>query len=356
MHFASIGGGWCNTACACKSTIGGGQCNITSGLYSSILGGYKNTASGKYSFIASGSANDTKGFANTFILGSNLSAAQANYTYVNNLSSQGLIYDATGNSNAWNNVYSYVNANSATNNYTYNSANFPKLSSSPFTYLLSTSSINTAYASNSAMGDRTYIIGGECNLIPSMGVGNWNATIISGACNYTCGLYTLVVGGIKNSATSPGLGFGGATVIGGMNNTSSGGSSTIAGGINNTASGFYSSIIGGICNNSFGNSSHIGGGICNSSSGDYSSILGGCKNNTRGFKNTFILGSNLSASQINYTYVNNLSTQGVGAFNQLNIATTIAATSGVSGIVNKMQIFDALGVSLGWIPIYNTIV
>ena len=48
-----------------------------------------------YSFVAGGSANDTKGFANTFILGTGLSAAKANYTYVNNLSVQGNIESNT---------------------------------------------------------------------------------------------------------------------------------------------------------------------------------------------------------------------------------------------------------------------
>jgi hypothetical protein len=60
-----------------------------------------NLASGNYSFIAGGSANNTNGFSNTFILGSNISASQANFTYVNNLSVQGALQSSqvlgTGN-------------------------------------------------------------------------------------------------------------------------------------------------------------------------------------------------------------------------------------------------------------------
>ena len=65
--------------------------NTASGTYSSIAGGAYNISSGLRSFIAAGSGNDTKGFANTFILGTGLSATAANYTYVNNISSQGAI-------------------------------------------------------------------------------------------------------------------------------------------------------------------------------------------------------------------------------------------------------------------------
>jgi len=65
--------------------IGGGTTNTASGLYSSIVNGKSNISSGTYSFIAGGSANDTKGFTNTFILGTGLSALSANYTYFNNV-------------------------------------------------------------------------------------------------------------------------------------------------------------------------------------------------------------------------------------------------------------------------------
>ena len=67
-----------------------------------------NIASGNYSSILGGQNNDTKEFANTFILGSNLSATQTDYTYVNNLMSQGVVVSRNGNSNNWNNIYSIV--------------------------------------------------------------------------------------------------------------------------------------------------------------------------------------------------------------------------------------------------------
>jgi len=90
-----IGGGIFNTASGNYSSLLGGAINTASGTYSSVVGGRCNTASGNYSFVASGSANNTRGFANTFILGSSLSASKANYTYVNNLSVQGNIESNT---------------------------------------------------------------------------------------------------------------------------------------------------------------------------------------------------------------------------------------------------------------------
>jgi len=86
-----IGAGSRNTTQNRWAVIGGGCCNNVSGCWGVIGGGYLNTVSGLYSFVAGGSANDTKGFTNTFILGSNLSASQVNYTYVNNISAQSTI-------------------------------------------------------------------------------------------------------------------------------------------------------------------------------------------------------------------------------------------------------------------------
>jgi hypothetical protein len=77
-----------------------------------IGGGNNNSIFSNNSFVAGGSAN-IAGYDNTFILGSNITASQPNYTYVNNLSSQGLIADQTGTSNNWNTIYNYTSANFA---------------------------------------------------------------------------------------------------------------------------------------------------------------------------------------------------------------------------------------------------
>ena len=383
--------------------------NVAGGYWSNISGGYNNNTFADYSFIAGGSNNNTNSYANTFLLGSNLNASEINYTYVNNLSSQGLIYDANGVSSDWNNTktavntnsaswiggnsaFTYVNANSATNNYTYNSANFVKLSSEPFTLIEATNSIQPINGNNTiTSGCYANIAGGCCNAT----IG-WYSTVAGGLCNTASGYYSNVPGGSLNNASGRFSNIGGGScncscgnfsnVGGGACNNTCGQYSNIAGGSNNTVSANFANIAGGWCNIASGCKSYIAGGQCNISSGLYSSIVGGYKNttsgcysniiggktniasgqssfiasgsanNTLGFQNSFILGSNLSASQANYTYVNNLSSQGVLHGKQLNIGNAVAATSGISGLINKIEIFNSSGVSLGFIPIYSTIV
>jgi hypothetical protein len=116
---STIGGGDSNITSGSNSTIGGGQSNVASGPSSTIGGGVDNNASGADSFIAGGVSNDTNNQYNTFILGSNITASLSNFTYVNNLSSQGdirassTIYSLSGNSNQWNSTYSTVQTSSA---------------------------------------------------------------------------------------------------------------------------------------------------------------------------------------------------------------------------------------------------
>ena len=127
---------------------------------------------------------------------------------------------------------------------------------------------------------------------------------------------------------------------GGSTNIASNCGSVVAGGGRNTASGLYSVAV---------------GGSRNTASGTYSFVAGGSANDTKGFANTFILGTALSATQANYTYVNNLSSKGTVVSNPLAVANSQAATIGVGAISNKFQIFDANGNSLGYVPIYASI-
>jgi len=57
--YATVAGGFQNTASGAYSAIGGGDTNTASGMYSTIPGGYGNTASGKYSFAAGEQAQAT---------------------------------------------------------------------------------------------------------------------------------------------------------------------------------------------------------------------------------------------------------------------------------------------------------
>jgi len=178
-----------------------------------------------------------------------------------------------------------------------------------------TCSIQPVDGNNTASGLYSGVTGGVNNLATSD-----HTVVAGGANNSAVSLDAAVVGGRGNSAC------GSATFIGGgENNVSCGTWSTIAGGFNNNTCRSWSAILGGYCNNSFGNYSGVLGGLNgkaladyssvisgknNTASGLYSSVVGGQNNDTKNYANTFILGSGLSANQVNYTYVNNISSQG----------------------------------------------
>jgi hypothetical protein len=228
---------------------------------------------------------------------------------------------------------------------------------------------------NTASGTYGTISGGFYNLVTSCGsvvggglcnvAGTQPFSTVAGGCQNTANAISFVGGGCGNLASGAYAG-----ITAGRNNTANGNFTGILGGRLNTASGTYSSVIGGCCNANSGCFSFIGAGRTNTASGTYSSIIGGqfnrvdatysfvaggSANDTKGFANTFILGTALSASKANYTYVNNLSSQGTVVSNPLAVANSQTATVGVGSISGKFQIFDANGNSLGFVPIYTTI-
>jgi len=86
---STVSGGSYNTASSFESTVSGGNFNTASGYNSTVGGGFSNTASGACSGILGGTLNNICGFANSFIIGSNLCATAACYTFVNNLCNVG---------------------------------------------------------------------------------------------------------------------------------------------------------------------------------------------------------------------------------------------------------------------------
>ena len=101
----------------------------------------------------------------------------------------------------------------------------------------------------------------------------------------------------------------GSVIGGGSGNTASGNCSTVSGGYGNTSSG-YASTVGGGCANTASHFSTVSGGYGNTASGDYSGILGGRCNTTSGYADSFIIGSNLTATAACTTFVNNLCVAG----------------------------------------------
>jgi hypothetical protein len=113
-----------------------------------------------------------------------------------------------------------------------------------------------------------------------------------------------IVGGTDNISSGSNSG-----ILGGTNNQTSSSCSIIGGGDNNTTLREYSGILGGSCNIANEAYSIIGGGCNNTTEGAYSAILGG-QNNYTNADNTFIIGSNITATTENTLYVENISIKG----------------------------------------------
>jgi hypothetical protein len=163
--------------------------------------------------------------------------------------------------------------------------------------------------SNNTTGNYSNIAGGEGN-----GVYCNYSNVAGGKGNTTSGYASNVAGGRSNILGTCEI-FGSgilSNIAGGDNNKICGIISSILGGSNNniTNEASHTNIAGGKDNTASGAYSSIGGGYCNITSGNFSSIIGGCCNSTNGLSATFILGTSLTATQVDTTYVNNLSSLG----------------------------------------------
>ena len=263
---------------------------------------------------------------------------QNNVSVYGILSSNSAIYDFVGNSNQWNSVYTSWNSASSTSVVSYNDTRFSKLSSQAYTLVYPTNSIQPTNGSNTASGYYSNVAGGRSNTASGC-----YSNVASGYCNIASGNASSVVGGETNTASGDY-----SNIAGGYQNSASGKYSNVSGGGGNTVSGNYSNVAGGQRNTASGCYSNVAGGCCNTASGCYSSILGGGNNNTNSQCNTFILGSNITAPQPNYTYVNNLSSQ-----NSIN-ATIISSTSGNSNQWNSVYT-NVNSISADWNSVYTNV-
>ena len=313
-----IAGGQNNYACAFKATISGGCSNTVSGCYSTITGGNNNTVSVSGATINSGTCNTINCFARYSTIGGGCcNTVQQEYSsilggfynciigtnncfkgttisggYCNTACSGGATIGGGYRNKAFEGSTISGGSNNCTGN---NGATVAGGSTNCSLYQGSTVSGGTV---NTASNLYSTVAGGNCNTASGQ-----YSNVAGGCYNYVCGYASNIAGGLQNTA-----GCHYTNVAGGRCNTASGYISTITGGSNNTASGCYS---------------NISGGRCNIVSSRYSFIAGGSGNDTKGFTNTFILGTDLSASQANFTYVNNLSANGrIYSINTVNKSVT----------------------------------
>jgi hypothetical protein len=322
---STIGGGCCNNAFGCYSVVAGGQTNCATKPYTAVVGGNANCATADYATVVGGATNCASGTA-AFIGTGNRNSADSGYGAVVN-----------GNCNSASGGYSTIVGGFC------NRASAGSFIGAGFNNTANTCSVVVGGSANNAngysviaggygncvLGCCSIVVGGFCNCADS------NASaVVGGQRNYAFNAYSFVGGGLTNAAAGYSFVGGGcfnralqtqAVIGGGLGNYANGYASIIGGGWLNYTGGSYSTVAGGLSGCATGYAAFVGGGSCNTASGCYATIAGGfCNtvssprsfvaggsaNDTKGFADTFILGTGLSATAANYTYVNNLSTSG----------------------------------------------
>ena len=274
--YSFIGGGYQNTNTGSRSSIVGGSNNTNSSDYSSIVGGKNNTNSGYNSLIGGGDG--------IVISGNSLN-------YSNIVNGKGNII--TSNSSGYNLFYHNSIINGKNNGIlnAYASEIIGGFNNNIQNGILTNSIVG---GQNNYIGQPSFNDGWDGNFlnakfalgIPTIGnfIGNgWGNRIESNAFSAILGgLYNRISGTTNDASSQP---YGKSTIVGGMNNQ----------------------IIG-----------------LNSA---YSSILGGQNNLINNINNVHIIGSNITGTTANTTYVNNLSVE-----DDLFIPNpTVPSTSGDTG-------------------------
>ncbi len=232
-QFATVGGGFNNTADSSYSTVSGGHYNSASGYAASVGGGYDNTADSIYAFVGGGRNNTASGYAAS-VGGGYEDTASGTYSSVGG-----------GSRNTASAGYATVGGGG------YNTASGYH------------ASVGGGF-NNTASGYATTISGGQDNKADS----NW-ATVGGGYSNTSAGYMTAVGGGQFNIADS-----GYTTVSGGYLNTATDTAAAVGGGWDNKALSDYAAVGGGRSNRATGQHSTVPGGFMNTASGNYSLAAG----------------------------------------------------------------------------------
>ena len=290
-----IGGGSFNFIKSHYSVIGGGLCNLTSGDYSVIAGGWENTSSANYSSIAGGRCNEISSLNFGFIGGGLNNKTDGCMDFIGSGQNNCTINTVTGFENTGRNII-------------------------------------IGGCGNSIDGTRGWnIIGGgyDNQITSSTTIGDHNyANTIFGRDN------TIDTNTDRNT-----IGGGGNNTIEGENT----GNVVIAGGVGNCITGATSAVLGGSGHVISGAHSTIGGGKNNTVSAHSSSILAGAFN-TVSHTNSHVIGSNITSDKTNYTFVNNLDTEGDAIIGDtLDVGGVVSVDSKIN--ITQLTLTDAATVS-----------
>jgi hypothetical protein len=392
---STVSGGYSNSACGESSFVGAGFNNCANGRFSFVGAGFgnradgnysvvvgggsdfceSNTASSDYSFIGAGSCNCIElcafgsvivGGQSNCIAGACLHQSAFNSVIVggvnNSISETGCgSFIGGGSSNNVSGRYSVIvggglDPNTVSGNYSFigSGGNHCLCGDSSFIGAGGENKIGRFYnsailsgATNTLSGDESAIISGLCNIICN----NTEASIIgAGQCNHLNGYSSFLGAGTENkicAADASSIVSGCSNTIKHCQNGCSVTGSFIGGGSTNYIKNDYSAIVGGYLNTNSGKYSIVGAGSGNKISSNLSFIAGGQCNDTKTFDNTFILGSKLSASKIDFTYVNNISSQGDVRANYISSnssnITSLTSTNIVTSNIKALGILTVSG-------------
>ncbi len=214
--FATVAGGFRNTASGLTSTVGGGDDNRSTQNASTIAGGSGNESTGVYSSVGGGRLNRALQAQST-IAGGQQNAVDG---------TQGTI--GGGNQNQANGFASTVAGGSVNR-----------------IFAISQYGTIGGGSANAAYGAYATIAGGSLNQVSST---SEHGTVGGGKQNAAVGNYSTVAGGESNEAEGPHLAIGG-----GFNNAAGGQPfATVAGGSSNLATGYAAAIPGGELNTAGG--------------------------------------------------------------------------------------------------------
>ena len=276
------------------STVRCGVSNCASGNYSFVGGGASGSAAACHSFIGGGIGNKICSTATcASIVGGYCNTISA-YAYYSTIGG--------GYCNTLSNNYSFIGNGS----------------------LNTVSGLKSAIvtgAGNVVCGYNSFIGSGTLNTISLCGC---HSSIGGGHSNTVSGKYSFVGSGRSNSASGKY-----SAIVGGNANCACGCNSFIGGGYSNFTVTCFSVVGGGYNNVVFGCHSFVGSGRTNVVCGAYSGVLSGCNNTVTG-TNSFVLGSNISGSANDTTYINNLVAN--GTTQQLTGSVTITGSLQVNGV------------------------
>jgi hypothetical protein len=255
-QYASIGGGYGNTATQFASSIGGGYTNTSSNVASVVSGGSTNIASGSYSAIIGGQLNTAAGYYNFIGAG-----------FTNSGTSSSAVTTQSGTMNATTAVtLSGSNANIKVGQYITGTS----IASETYVAAISGTSLTL---SKVASGSSTSTL----SFFTPHGV------VVGGGNNQATGSYSFIGGGgDAGTAANRNVASGDWSVVaGGQINQATSIGAVVAGGTQNTASSVYATVSGGNGNQASQQAAVVSGGQANIANGPYSSIIGGYQGTTR---------------------------------------------------------------------------